>query len=130
MARGGETILLVEDDAALRAVVRKTLLKLGYRVFEAVNGVEAQEVWKQHRADIRLLLTDMIMPHGVSGKDLAKILLADNPKLKVVFASGYSAEVASGDLSMKEGFNYLTKPFQSFKLAKILRDTLDGNLKK
>jgi PAS domain S-box-containing protein len=130
VARGGETILLVEDDAALRAVVRKTLLKLGYRVFEAVNGVEAQEVWKQHRADIRLLLTDMIMPHGVSGKDLAKILLADNPKLKVVFASGYSAEVASGDLSMKEGFNYLTKPFQSFKLAKILRDTLDGNLKK
>ncbi len=127
---GSETILLVEDDAALRAVVRKTLLKLGYRVFEAVNGVEAQEVWKQHRADIRLLLTDMIMPHGVSGKDLAKILLADNPKLKVVFASGYSAEVASGDLSMKEGFNYLTKPFQSFKLAKILRDTLDGNLKK
>ncbi|MGA2030171.1 MAG: ATP-binding protein, partial [Verrucomicrobiota bacterium] len=127
---GSETILLVEDDAALRAVVRKTLLKLGYRVFEAVNGVEAQEVWKQHRDEIHLLLTDMIMPHGVSGKDLAKILLADNPKLKVVFASGYSSEVASGDLSMKEGFNYLTKPFQSFKLAKILRDTLDSDPQK
>ncbi len=128
VARGGETILLVEDDDAVRSVVCKTLSQFGYHVLVAVNGVEAQEVWKQHRDDIRLLLTDMVMPGGVMGKDLAKKLLADNPKLKVIYTSGYSAEVAAGDLLMREGINYLTKPYQPHKLAQIIRNCLKSSL--
>jgi two-component system cell cycle sensor histidine kinase/response regulator CckA len=75
-ARGGdETILLVEDDAFLRAYVHKTLSQLGYRVLQAFNGVEALEVWKQHQNKIHLLLTDLVMPGGINGKELGERIL-------------------------------------------------------
>jgi PAS domain S-box-containing protein len=124
---GHETILLVEDDAAVRGIVRKGLLQFGYRVLEASSGVQALEVWNQHRDEIHLLLTDLVMPGGMTGKDLAKRLLQDNPKLKVIYASGYANEVAARDLVLTEGSNYLTKPFEAHKLAKTVRDRLDAN---
>jgi PAS domain S-box-containing protein len=124
--RGGdETILLVEDDNFLRPSVRQTLTHLGYRVLEASNGIEALEVWKKHRDEIHLLLTDMVMPGGITGKELSVRLLQENPKLKVVYASGYSAEIISHDFPLKEGVNFLTKPFQAQKLAQIIRQSLD-----
>ena len=95
-------------------------------MLEAANGVEALEVWKQHRDEINLLLTDLVMPGGMSGKELAEQLLKENPKLKVIYASGYSAEVAGKDFPLKEGVNFLTKPFETQKLAKIIRDNLDA----
>jgi two-component system cell cycle sensor histidine kinase/response regulator CckA len=128
MRGGNETILLVEDDASLRASVRKTLSQLGYRVLEAVNGIEALEVWNQHRDEIHLLLTDLVMPGGMTGKDLAARLLEKNPKLRVIYASGYSAQVAGKDLPLEEGVNFLTKPFQAQKLAQTLRNCLDVGL--
>jgi two-component system cell cycle sensor histidine kinase/response regulator CckA len=128
MRGGNETILLVEDDAFLRASVRKALSQLGYRVLEAINGVEAREIWKLHRDEIRLLLTDLVMPGGVTGKDLVEILLKENPKLKVIYASGYSAEVAASDFPLEEGVNFLTKPFQAQELAKVMRERLDANI--
>ena len=125
--RGGtETILLVEDDIILRVSVLKTLLQLGYHVFEAVNGVEALKIWKQHCGEIQLLLTDLVMPGGINGKQLGERLLKENPKLKVIYVSGYSAEVAGADFPLEEGVNFLTKPFQGQKLAQTLRKRLDS----
>jgi CheY-like chemotaxis protein len=96
-----------------------------YRVLEAINGVEALDVWNQHRDEIHLLLTDLVMPGGISGIELAGQLLETNPKLKVIYASGYSAEVASKDFPLKEGVNFLTKPFEAQKLAQTIRNILD-----
>ena len=126
MRGGNETILLVEDDAFLRASVRKALLQLGYRVLETINGNEALEVWKRHRDEIHLLLTDLVMPGGMTGKDLAGRLLKENPKLKVIYASGYSSEVAGKDFPLEEGVNFLTKPFEATKLAQTIRESLDA----
>ncbi len=122
---GKETILLVEDEAGLRAVVRTALSRLGYRVLEAANGAAALTVWQQHRAEIQLLLTDLVMPGGMTGKEVAQTLLQENPKLKVIYASGYSVEVAGKDLLLEEGVNFLAKPFQTHKLAHIIRKRLD-----
>jgi PAS domain S-box-containing protein len=125
-ARGGkETILLVEDENTLRNSVRTVLSRLGYRVLDAANGTEALDIWKQHRDEIQLVLTDMVMPGGISGKQLGEQLLKDNPKLKIIYASGYSAEVIDKNFPLKEGVNFLAKPFEMQKLSKIIRDNLD-----
>jgi len=126
MRGGNETILLVEDEMFLRAPISMALSRLGYRVLEASNGVEALEVWKQHRDEIRLVLTDLVMPGGMSGRDLANRLLKENPKLKVIYASGYSAEVAGKDFLLEEGVNFLAKPFRTFQLAQTVRNCLDN----
>jgi DNA-binding NtrC family response regulator len=123
---GDETILLVEDDASLRASVTKALSLLGYRVLTAFNGPEALEVWKLHRGEIRLLLTDLIMPGGMTGKDLGLQLLSENPNLKVIYASGYCVAIASKDFPLEEGVNFLTKPFEAHKLARVVRARLDA----
>ena len=127
--RGGdETILLVEDDAALCASVRKILSQLGYCVLDAVNGAEALKIWTQYGKDIHLLLTDLVMPGGMSGMDLGERLLKENPKLKVIYNSGYSAEVAGKDFALEEGVNFLTKPFEAQKLAQTVRQSLDTKI--
>jgi nitrogen-specific signal transduction histidine kinase len=127
MRGGNETILLAEDDPSLRVSVRKGLSQLGYRILEAPTGIKAFEVWKQNRDEIRLLLTDLVMPDGMTGKDLAQRVLQENPKLKVIYMSGYSAEVVGKDFPLSEGVNFLTKPFQALKLAQTVRNCLDKN---
>jgi PAS domain S-box-containing protein len=125
-ARGGnETILLVEDDPSLRTSASMTLSRLGYRILDAPTGVKALEVWKENRDEIRLLLTDLVMPDGMTGQDLAQRVLQENPKLKVIYMSGYSAEVVSKGIPLKEGVNFLIKPFQASKLAQTVRNCLD-----
>jgi CheY-like chemotaxis protein len=124
---GNETILLVEDDAFMRASMRKTLSQLGYRVLEAINGIEALEAWKQTHDGINLLLTDLVMPGGINGKELGERLLKENPRLKVIYVSGYSAEIVGKDFPLEEGVNFLTKPFQAQKLAQTVRQNLDAN---
>jgi signal transduction histidine kinase/ActR/RegA family two-component response regulator len=124
--RGGcETILLAEDDPSLRLYVRKAVSQFGYRVLEAPTGVKALEVWKENRDEIRLLLTDLLMPGGMNGKDLAQQLLQENAKLKVIYMSGYGAEVVGKDFPLKEGDNFLSKPFKALKLAQTIREKLD-----
>jgi DNA-binding NtrC family response regulator len=128
-ARGGnETILVVEDEPKLRASVFNILSRLGYNVLEASDGADALEVWNKHRDGIHLLLTDMVMPGGMTGKDLGERLLKENPKLKVIYASGYSTDVAAKDFSLEEGVNFLSKPFQAQKLARIVRERLDAKI--
>jgi CheY-like chemotaxis protein len=126
--RGGkETILLVEDEGALRSSMHKALLQLGYHVLESISGGEALKVWEQHRNRIDLLVTDMVMPGGVTGKDLAERFLKENPKLKVIYTSGYSVELAGRDFPLEEGVNFLAKPFGADKLAQTIREKLDAN---
>ena len=122
---GKETILLVEDEPALRASVSLTLTRLGYRVLEAATGNQALKVWQKKREAISLLLTDMVMPDGLNGKELSQRLLQDNPKLKVIYMSGYSADVMGRDFPLPEEVNFLTKPFPAHKLAQTIRETLD-----
>jgi two-component system, cell cycle sensor histidine kinase and response regulator CckA len=124
--RGKETLLLAEDDPSLRTAVQRALAQLGYRVLEAPTGVTALEVWKAHRDEIRLLLTDLVMPDGMTGKQLAQEVLRERPGLKVIYMSGYSADVAGREFPLREGVNFLTKPFQAIKLAKIVRESLDA----
>ena len=124
---GSETILLVEDELALRSSMSKALSQLGYRVLESVGGVETLKVWEQHRKEIDLMLTDMVMPGGMTGKDLAERFLKEKPKLKVICTSGYSVEVASRDFPLEEGVNFLAKPFGTHMLAQTVREKLDAD---
>jgi CheY-like chemotaxis protein len=126
LPRGTETILLAEDEPALRTLVRSVLTRLGYRVLEAPSGVRALEVWQENRDDIRLLLTDMVMPDGMSGKELAERLLAANPALKVIYTSGYSPDFAGKNSALREGVDFLAKPFAAPTLATAVRLQLDA----
>jgi PAS domain S-box-containing protein len=125
--RGGtETILLVEDEPAVRTLTRAILERRGYQVLEAANGVEAFNVWQEHRAAVSLLLTDLVMPAGVSGQQLARQIQAEKPDLKVIFTSGYSAEIAGRDLELRNGENFLQKPCGPDQLLETIRRCLDG----
>jgi CheY-like chemotaxis protein len=125
-ARGGtETILLVEDEPNVRALTDIALKTLGYKVIEAESGVAALEIWRAHRDQIHLVLTDIVMPGGVSGMELAKILLAENPSVRVIFTSGYSPDAMRGGFELRDGLNFLPKPYPFHELAKILRRALD-----
>ena len=123
--RGTETILVVEDETPVRAIICKALERCGYTVLQATSGVAALEVWREHRDEIELLLTDMIMPAGLNGHELAQRLLAEKPELKVLYASGYTAEHPGMDIALMEGVNFLQKPFRIQTLATIVRETLD-----
>jgi PAS domain S-box-containing protein len=123
---GNETVLVVEDEGALRHLVRGVLQRYGYRVLEAANGVAALDVWEKHRDEIQLLLTDMVMPQGISGRDLAAKLLAEKPALKIIYSSGYSLAVVGADMVLQEGLNFLQKPYHPRKLAQTIRDCLDA----
>ena len=124
---GHETILLVEDDLSLRISTQKMLQKLGYHVLEAYTGFSALEVWRHKRDEINLLLTDLMMPDGMTGKELSQRLLQEKPALKVIYISGYSAEIAGRDFPLEEGVNFLAKPFEIEKLARIIRNSLDSD---
>jgi DNA-binding NtrC family response regulator len=126
VGRGGhETILLVEDDTKLREAIRAALSHLGYAILEAPNGADALEIWQESRQEIHLLLTDLVMPGGMTGKELAQRILQERPNLKVIYMSGHSADVVGKDLPMTEGVNFLAKPFQADRLAHAVRDFLD-----
>ncbi len=125
-ARGGqETILVVEDEPALRLVVKMSLAHFGYRILEAATGRAALEIWKEQKDEISLLLTDLVMPDGINGRELALRLLEERPDLKVIYTSGYSAEVAGQELKLEAGVNFLSKPYDAPKLAKVVRAKLD-----
>jgi signal transduction histidine kinase/CheY-like chemotaxis protein len=122
---GGETILVVEDEPVLRDLAQVILLDCGYRVLEAASGLEALTVWQKYQGAVDLLLTDMIMPDGLSGKDLAESLLGYKPTLKIIFTSGYNVDDFGGDFIQRNGSHFLQKPYSRITLAKAVRDCLD-----
>lgn len=123
--RGTETILLVEDDPSVRMLVRDELIKLGYRVVEAKNGVEACLLASQQVGALHLLLTDMVMP-GMGGRELANHLSVIKPDLRILFMSGYTDDVGilAGQEDGSTGF--LQKPFTPEVLARTIRQLLDA----
>ena len=123
---GTETILVVEDEQPVRWIVKEVLGKSGYEVIEAGNGVEALAQWHQNHRRIALLLTDMIMPVGLSGQELAEKFTAQKPDLKVMYISGYSLQVAGRGLSVGDGPHFLQKPFDGPRLAQAVRHCLDA----
>jgi PAS domain S-box-containing protein len=124
---GNETILVVEDEPAVRKLITRALTQLGYQIIEAANGQQALEAWAKNQAAIRLVLTDMVMPEGVSGLELARRLRLQGPQLKIVFMSGYNEEFAAKTSDLVEGLNFIRKPFNQFQLATIIRASLDRN---
>lgn len=123
--RSHETVLVVEDEPALRDLVVEILEWHGYRVHSANSGQQALEVYAQHRNEIDLLVTDMVMP-GILGSELAERLQKDNPALKVIYTSGYTPGMAGKDLKLLEGCNFLAKPYPPSRLAQFVRASLDA----
>jgi PAS domain S-box-containing protein len=127
--QGSETILLVEDDPSVRRSVALQLRRLGYAVLEAANGAEAIDLWKAHRSQIALLLSDMVMPGGIGGAELATLLRREKPALKVIISSGYSSHNASlPGQAGGDGFRQLGKPYEAASLAKAVRECLDSRV--
>ena len=119
----GELVLLVEDDAAVRLMLASWLARLGYKAVACTDGADALARWRAEAGRFDLLLTDMVMPGGISGRDLVLRLRAETPGLAVVVMSGYSAELAEGGLP--EGTGFLPKPADPAALARALRKELD-----
>jgi two-component system cell cycle sensor histidine kinase/response regulator CckA len=119
-----ETILLVEDEPVLRELAKVILSDYDYRVLEASTGHEALKIFEENHGNIDLLLTDMVMPEGMTGKELAQELKARKPDLKIIYTSGYSAEVMGEDPELR-GVKFLQKPYPPPQLAKVVRDCLD-----
>jgi PAS domain S-box-containing protein len=124
--RGGtETILVVEDERDLRDYVTRELRRIGYRVFEAIDGVRALEVWNEYKDQIDLVFTDIIMPGGMNGRELGETIWKDRPQMKIIFSSGYGAETLGKDFKLDVGINYLQKPYPPQTLAGAIRKCLD-----
>ena len=122
---GTETILLAEDEPSLREMVQEVLKLQGYKVLTAASGPAALEVWHGEKRPIDLLLTDMVMPGGMMGTDVAAELRRVNPGLKVIFTTGYSPGIVGTAHSLEEGVNFLPKPYSPTQLAGIVRQCLD-----
>jgi CheY-like chemotaxis protein len=124
--RGGkETVLVVEDEPVLREMVCEILRGYEYQVLEAGSGVEALRVWDEHDGQVDLLLTDMVMPEGMTGGELADQLRKRKPGLKIIYSSGYSPEAMEKDTG--EGDTVLLpKPYHPPQLARVVRKCLDS----
>jgi PAS domain S-box-containing protein len=125
--RGGtETILLVEDERPVRELVARVLQKYGYKIWQSGSGDDALGVWNEHKANISLLLTDLVMPGTMNGHELAEKLWAERPGLKVIFTSGYSADIVGKNFKLDPELNFLQKPYHPQTLALTVRRCLDG----
>jgi two-component system cell cycle sensor histidine kinase/response regulator CckA len=119
-----DSILLVEDEPAVLELMGRLLADQGHRVLQASSGIEAMQIWSEHPVDIKLLLTDVRMPSGMSGYEVAENLLALNPSLRVIFVSGYATESLRQEQLIGRGTLFLSKPCP----PGVLRDAVDGLL--
>ena len=124
LPRGTETVVLVEDDSAVRQLIVRLLERQGYRVFSFAGGALVLEWLETWTAPIHLLLTDVIMP-GMNGKMLAEHVRTVRPEIRVLYASGYTANVIVQHGVLKPGVEFLAKPFTAASLATTVRELLD-----
>jgi PAS domain S-box-containing protein len=122
--RGTETVLLVEDAAAVRSVIHEALVRLGYAVLDAPNGAEALRIAASHAGPIHLLLTDVVMP-GLSGRQLSDQLTQIRAETRVLYTSGYTDDAVVRHGVLESGIAYLQKPFTVDGLARKVREVLD-----
>jgi CheY-like chemotaxis protein len=121
---GMETILVVEDEAAVRDVVLRTLRMRGYKVLEAMDGPEALELLEGYDDQVDLLLTDVVLP-GIGGRHLAEQVVANRPGVKVLFMSGYTDDVILHHNLRSADYDLLQKPFTAITMATKVREVLD-----
>ena len=126
LPRGTETILLVEDESSVRVLVRNVFERHGYRVLEADSGHAALAVWREHGSRIDMMLTDMVMPDGMTGLMLAEQLRQECPRLKIIFSSGYSPEAVTTGYALLPDSRFLQKPYNPQNLLRAVRDCLDA----
>jgi PAS domain S-box-containing protein len=124
---GTETVLLAEDELALRKLSRHLLELCGYEVLEAESGAEALKISREHKHKIHLLLTDVVMP-GMSGRALADQLVKQRTETRVVYMSGYTGQTVGEHGVLAEGSFFLPKPFTRQALARKVREALDGSV--
>jgi PAS domain S-box-containing protein len=124
-SKGTETILLVEDEPAVRELTRIVLAAQGYSVVEALSPQDAERISENYGTKIHLLLTDVVMP-GVSGRELAKRITARHPKMRVLYMSGYTHNVIASGGMLESGIAFLQKPFTPAALVQKVRDVLDA----
>jgi CheY-like chemotaxis protein len=117
-------ILVVEDKEAVRLIIKAVLERNGYHIFLANNGEEASAIWAKHKQEIELLFTDVVMPGGVTGKDLADALRLERPSLKVVFCSGFGADIIGNEIVTAPGNYFLAKPFDVQRLSQVVKQAL------
>jgi two-component system cell cycle sensor histidine kinase/response regulator CckA len=122
---GTETLLVVEDEAPLLKLMQYILESHGYKVLGCANGRKALDTWSEHRKRIDLLLTDLILPDGMAGTELARILQKANPGLKVLYTSGYDAERLAKEFPPGTAVNLVQKPFHARRLAERVFETLN-----
>jgi CheY-like chemotaxis protein len=122
--RGSETILIAEDSEEVRKLAAKMLRRQGYTVLEATHGDEALSVCKQHKEAIHLLVTDIVMPR-MSGRELAGRLAEIQPRIKVLYMSGYTDNAVVHHGVLDKGTHYIQKPFTLEGMARIVRVVLD-----
>ena len=123
--RGSETVLLVEDEDGVRALMRQVLHKHGYHVLEARHGGEALLLCERHQGKIDMLLTDVVLQQ-MSGRELAERLLKLRPEMKVLYVSGYADDAIVHHGVLTAGIAFLQKPFTTEALARKIRYVLDG----
>jgi PAS domain S-box-containing protein len=120
------TILVVEDEDMLREFVSEALITLGYRVLSAANGRDALGVWAKYKEEIDLLLTDVVMPESISGRQLAHTLVMEKPDLRVIFTSGYSSELFGSEFESEKNHIFLAKPYLPDRLAQTVASHLQS----
>ena len=120
----GETILLVEDEPSVQQVMRKCLEKFGYRVIGVTDGPQAIALWQEHGQQIKLLITDMLLPEGMTGLELTEKLRTFKPELKVIISSGYHYEINESNKVALHGITFLPKPYQGYQLIATVQDCL------
>jgi PAS domain S-box-containing protein len=123
--KGTETVLLVEDDPQVRELTRTVLVAQGYFIVEAAGPEDAERIVENERAEIHLLLTDVIMP-GMSGRELAKRLTARLPRMRVLYMSGYTYNIIAHGGNLEAGVAFLQKPFTPSALVEKVREVLDA----
>src|SRR5579859_5820501 len=122
--QGSETILVAEDEEAVRKVIVRSLEKNGYKVLEAPDGMEALQRGWSFKEPIHLLVTDTVMPR-VNGRELAEELRKSRPQIRTLFISGYPKEILSQKGILNPGIHLLQKPFSSEEMLREVRKVLD-----
>ena len=123
--KGAETVLLVEDETAVLKFMRVALERNGYRIVAASTAREALDAWRSN-LDIRLLVTDLVLPGGIGGRQLASTLTGERPDLRVLLVSGYSADWSGAEVRQQPGRYFLQKPFSSTRFVETVRACLDS----
>jgi CheY-like chemotaxis protein len=124
LPRGAETVLLAEDDDAVRNMTRNVLEDFGYTVIEAVDGEDAVRKFREHGERVDLLVLDMIMPRK-NGKEACREIMEIRPGVKALFTSGYTADLVHKKGILEPGVNFIVKPSTPAALLRKVREVLD-----